>query len=173
MTSIKSKECFSGPLDNNFSMDELYTYFRENIQNKDMSINGMKINFFDTLNITGTVMYAESFHHITTKRNNNSGIREPEDRRFYINHIVPMIENINECKTCSNSSCSKIKIWTAPYSNKIKRTKILYIGGNYNYMIILENDIKCKNQLNVITSYLGNEKWFLPKIMKEYNKYCK
>ena len=82
-----------------------------------------------------------------------------------------MINNVSNCNNCGNDKCSKIKIWTAPYNNRVNRTKLLYTNPNYNYLIILENDQKDKNQLNVVTSYLGNEPWFLSKTLKEYDKY--
>ena len=170
MTLIKTKECFDEPLDNTLSMDELYKYFTSNIQNQELKIENFKITFLKGLNIE--TMRAEAFYHITTKKDNR-GIRIEEERRFYINHIVPMIDNVNNCQSCDNNACSKIKIWTAPFNNRTNRTKLLYIGDNYNYLIILENDKKIKNQLNIVTSYLGNEPWFLDKILKEYNKYKK
>ena len=41
---------------------------------------------------------------------------------YFINYIVPMINNYLKCDTCNNINCNKIKIWTAPYKNT-KRTK--------------------------------------------------
>lgn len=162
------KQCLPSPLDYDMTTDELYNFFRNFVQSEILYIDGYKIVFYGGLDIR--TMYSEAFYHMSTKKN-GSGIRKFEERRFYINHIVPMIRHVKECESCTNYLCPKIKIWTVPYDNKTKRTKLLYVGDSYNYLIILETDLKNKNQLNVVTSYLGNEPWFLKKILKEYNKY--
>ena len=172
MTS-KTKECFEPPLNNNLTMDELYKYFSKEVQTQELYLFGNAVKFFSGLHITSTSMYPECFYHITTKKDKKTGLRIEEKRRFYINHIVPMIKHIEDCKNCDNDNCSKIKMWSKPHNNRITRTKLLYIGDTYNYMIILENDHKNKNQLNVVTSYLGNEEWFLKTTLAEYNKYKK
>lgn len=171
--TLKIKECFKSPLEDNLTIDDLYKYFTREIELQDLYLFGNSVNFFAGLHVENFGMYPEAFHHITTKKDKTTGIRIPEERRFYINHIVPMIRNVSECNTCNNIECSKIKVWTKPVDNRTKRTKLLYIGDGYNYMIILENDHKRKNNLNVVTSYLGNESWFLKKNLEEYDKYKK
>lgn len=170
---LKTKTCFPNRLKDSLKLDELYNYFVKEIQSQDLYLYGNSVKFLSGLHITSLKMYPKAFHHITTKKNKETGIRVPEERRFYINHIVPMIRHVSECQDCINSKCSKIKIWTKPHNNRTKRTKLLYIADNYNYMIVLENDYKIKNQLNIVTSYLGNEDWFLKKTLKEYEKYKK
>lgn len=174
MISTEIKKCFKGPLDNTLSLEELYKYFKSEVQSnvEMLKIGNNIVKFYSGLYVSSTEMYSEAFHHVTTKRNNR-GIREPEERRFYINHIVPMIEHLSECKNCNNKDCFKIKLWTAPYNNKIKRTKILYICEDYNYLIILENDKIRKNQLNIVTSYLAMEEGSKKSLLEEYEKYKK
>ena len=172
MTS-KTKTCFPSKLEDSLELEELYNYFSKEIQSQDLYLYGNNVKFFLGLHVTSSEMYPEALHHITTKKDKKTGIRTPEERRFYINHIVPMIRHVHECKDCTNIECVKIKIWTKPHNNRTIRTKLLYIGDNYNYMIILENDHKRRNELNVVTSYLGNEKGFLKKTLEEYQKYKK
>ena len=170
--TLTTRKCFEPPL-NNFTMDELFIYFQTEVRNQKMCLYGNTVKFLEGLHVTSTEMYPECFHHVTTKKDKKTGIRNPEERRFYINHIVPMLKHVEECKNCDNEECSKIKMWIKPHNNRVKRTKLLYIADNYSYMVILEPDHKIKNQFNIVTSYLGNESWFLKQTLEEYEKYKK
>lgn len=92
-----------------------------------------------------------------------------EPRAYFINYIVPMINNYQKCSTCDDLECKKIKIWTAPYNNT-KRTKLLFNDDLYSYIIILENK---KNDMYIVSSYLIDEPRYLKKVLAEYEKYKK
>ncbi len=168
MISVKSKNCLNGPLPYTITDDELYDYFIKNIYYGDLKINGMNIKVFTTP-IEDNKM--QGYFHLTTKTKKDFGIkiRMKEKRAYFINYIVPMINNYLKCSNCENTECSKIKIWTAPYKNT-KRTKLLYSDEQYSYIIILE---KNKNDMYLISSYLIDEPGYLEKVLKEYNRYKK
>lgn len=169
--TLKTDQCLPSPLNNNLSLDELYNYYRNNVENQKVYLNGNLVKFFSGLRISSTEIYPEAFHHITTKKDKTNGIRVPEERRFYINYIVPMIKNYESCNNCGNKRCLNLKMWTKTYTNRKKRVMLLYSKEDFNYMVVLEYDHKKKNELNVITSYLANEKWFIKKANKDYEKY--
>lgn len=161
-------KCIDGPLSEYTTDDELYNYFIQNIHFGDLKINGMKIKVFTTPFEDNRM---QGYFHLTTKTQKQFGIkiRMKEPRAYFINYIAPMINNYLKCKTCDNSECNKIKIWTAPYKNT-KRTKLLYNDEKYSYIIILE---KNKNDMYIISSYLIDEPGYLEKVLKEYEKYKK
>lgn len=168
MITLKKTKCIEGPLSNKISDDELYHYFIKNIYQADLKINGTKVKVFTTPVEDNKI---QGYFHLTTKTQKqfNVKIRMKEPRAYFINHIVPMINNFLSCNECDNEKCGKIKIWTAPYK-KTKRTKLLYIEDNYSYIIILE---KNKNDMYIISSYLIDEPGYLDNVLKEYNKYKK
>ena len=168
MILTKIKNCFNGPLSNSLTDDELYKYFLDNIYNGNLKIFGMDIKTFTTP-IEDNRM--QGFFHLTTKTKKNFGIkiRMKEDRAYFINYVVLMINNFENCKNCSNIDCNKIKVWTAPYKGT-KRIKLLYTDDNYSYIVILERK---KNCVYIVTSYLIDEPGYLDKILKEYEKYKK
>lgn len=168
MNLTKNKCEIDGPISSSITDDELYSYFLKNIYQNNLQINGMKIKVFTTPFEDNRM---QGFFHLTTKTQKKFGIkiRMKEKRAYFINHIAPMISNYQNCALCSNIDCNKIKIWTAPYKNT-KRTKLLYSGKSYNYLIILE---KNKNDLYLITSYLVDEPNYLKKILAEYDLYKK
>ena len=161
-------KCIDGPLPKETTDDELYNYFIQNIYYGDLKINGMKIKVFTTPFEDNRM---QGYFHLTTKTQKQFGIkiRMKEPRAYFINYIVPMINNYLKCDSCNNINCDRIKIWTAPYKNT-KRTKLLYSDKNYSYIIILE---KNKNDMYIISSYLIDEPGYLNKIIKEYEKYKK
>lgn len=161
MTSIKNKCNLDGPLLNTTTDKELYDYFIKNIYYGDLKINGMKIKVFTTPFEDNKM---QVFFHLTTKTQKKLGmkIRMKEARAYFINYIVPMINNYLKCS-------SKIKIWTAPFKNT-KRTKPLYSDEKYSYIIILEQN---KNDMYIVSSYLIDEPGYLEKVLKEYEKYKK
>lgn len=168
MISVEIKKCFDGPLSETTTDEELYNYFLKYIYQGDLKLHGSNIKVFTTPVVDGKM---QGFFHITTKvqKQFNMKIRMKEPRAFFINHIPKMIGNFEKCSTCQNNECQKIKVWTAPYKNT-KRTKLLYISEEYNYIIILEQK---KNDWYLITSYLIEEKDYFRKILREYNKYKK
>lgn len=168
MTLTRNKCGLNIPLPDSTTDDELYRYFIQNIYHGDLKINGMKVSVFTTPFEDNRM---QGFFHLTTKTQKKLGIkiRMKEPRAFFINYIVPMINNYSKCKDCNDSNCTKIKVWTAPYKNT-KRTKLLYSDKLYSYIIILE---KKKNEMFIISSYLIDEPGYLDKILKEYNKYKK
>lgn len=168
MISIKNKCGLNGPLPETTTDDELYDYFIKNIYDGNLKINGMKIKVFTTPFEDNRM---QVFFHLTTKTQKRLGmkIRVKEYRAYFINYIVPMINNYLKCPVCDDSECSKIKVWTAPYKNT-KRTKLLYSDDLYSYIIILE---KNKNDMYIISSYLIDEPGYLENVLEEYNKYKK
>lgn len=52
-----------------------------------------------------------------------------ETRAYFINYIVPMINNYLKCSSCDDLICNKIKIWTA----------LLKIQGELNWYIAMIN----------------------------------
>lgn len=168
MTLTKNKCGLNIPLPNTMTDDELYSYFVKNIYHGNLKINGMNVKVFTTPFEDNRM---QGFFHLTTKTKKNFGIkiRMREQRAYFINYIVPMINNYSKCKTCDDNNCSKIKIWTAPYKNT-KRTKILYSNHYHSYIIILEQK---KNDMFIISSYLIDEPGYLNKVLKEYYKYQK
>ena len=137
---------------------------KENI----VKINGMNIKVFTTPFEDNRM---QGFFHLTTKTQKNLGIkiRMKELRAYFINYIVPMINNYLKCSTCEDYGCKKIKIWTTPYKNT-KRTKLLFSDELYSYIIILE---KIKNDMYIVSSYLIDEPGYLNKVLAEYEKYKK
>ena len=137
---------------------------KENI----VKINGMNIKVFTTPFEDNRM---QGFFHLTTKTQKNLGIkiRMKEPRAYFINYIVPMINNYLKCSTCEDYGCKKIKIWTTPYKNT-KRTKLLFSDELYSYIIILE---KIKNDMYIVSSYLIDEPGYLNKVLAEYEKYKK
>ena len=160
--------CINGPLPKTTTDDELYNYFIQYIYNGNLKINGMNIKVFTTPFEDNKM---QGYFHLTTKTQKQFGIkiRMKEERAYFINYIVPMINNYKNCNTCKNEDCNKIKIWTAPYKNTT-RTKLLYSDEIYSYIIILERN---KNNMYIISSYLIDEPRYLKKILKEYDKYKK
>ena len=168
MTSIKNKCNLDGPLPITTTDEELYDYFIKNIYYGDLKINGMKIKVFTTPFEDNKM---QGFFHLTTKTQKKLGmkIRMKEARAYFINYIVPMINNYLKCSSCDDLNCNKIKIWTAPFKNT-KRTKLLYSDDKYSYIIILEQN---KNDMYIVSSYLIDEPGYLEKVLKEYDKYKK
>ena len=168
MTSIKNKCNLDGPLPNTTTDEKLYDYFIKNIYYGDLKINGMKIKVFTTPFEDNKM---QGFFHLTTKTQKKLGIkiRMKEARAYFINYIVPMINNYLKCSSCDDLNCNKIKIWTAPFKNT-KRTKLLYSDEKYSYIIILEQN---KNDMYIVSSYLIDEPGYLEKVLKEYEKYKK
>ena len=168
MILTKNKCGLNGPLPEPTTDDELYDYFIKNIYDGDLKMDGMKIKVF-TSPVEDNKM--QGFFHLTTKTQKKYGIkiRMKEHRAYFINYIVPMINNYFKCANCDDFNCSKIKKWTAPYKNT-KRTKLLYSNNLYSYIIILE---KNKNDMYIVTSYLIDEPGYLQNILDEYNKYKK
>lgn len=123
MTLVKNKCCLNGPLPYTTTDDELYDYFIKNIYYGDLKINGMKIKVFTTPVEDNRI---QGYFHLTTKTKKDFGIkiRMKEKRAYFINYIVPMINNYLRCSDCKNLECNKIKVWTAPYKNT-KRNKII------------------------------------------------
>lgn len=160
--------CIDGPLSNEITDEELYDYFIKNIYYGNLKINGMPIKVFTTPFEDNKM---QGYFHLTTKNQKKFGIkiRMKEPRAYFINYIVPMINNYLKCNTCDNINCNKIKVWTAPHNNT-KRTKLLYSDEIYSYIIILEQK---KNCMYIVTSYLIDEPSYLNKVIKEYNKYKK
>lgn len=160
------KTCFTGPLPETTTDEELYKYFLDNIYKGNLKIFGTPISFFTTPIEDNKI---QSYFHLTTKTQNTYGIkiRMKESRAYFINYVSIMLNNFENCKNCENTKCNKIKIWTAPYKN-IKRTKLLYTDEYYSYIIILERK---KKEIYLVTSYLIDEPHYLDKILKEYNKY--
>ena len=158
----------NGPLSEKTTDDELYDYFIKNIYYGNLKINGMNIKVFTTPFEDNRM---QGFFHLTTKTQKNLGfkIRMKETRAYFINYIVPMINNYQKCSTCEDLECKKIKIWTAPYKNT-KRTKLLFSDELYSYIIILE---KNKNDMYIVSSYLIDEPGYLNKVLSEYEKYKK
>lgn len=165
---LNNKCGINGPLSEKTTDDELYDYFIKNIYYGNLKINGMNIKVFTTPFEDNRM---QGFFHITTKTQKNLGIkiRMKEPRAYFINYIVPMINNYRKCSTCEDSGCIKIKIWTAPYKNT-KRTKLLFSDELYSYIIILE---KIKNDMYIVSSYLIDEPGYLNKVLAEYEKYKK
>lgn len=166
---ISNNKCgLNEPLSNNISDEELYDYFIKNIYYGNLKINGMNIKVFTTPFEDNRM---QGFFHLTTKTQKQFGIkiRMKEPRAYFINFIVPMINNYLKCKNCDDINCNKIKIWTAPFKNT-KRTKLLFSNNKYSYIIILEQN---KKDMYIISSYLIDEPGYLNKILKEYNKYKK
>ena len=164
-----SNKCgLNGPLSEKTTDDELYNYFIKNIYYGNLKINGMNIKVFTTPFEDNKM---QGFFHLTTKTKKNLGfkIRMKEPRAYFINYIVPMINNYQKCSNCKELGCKKIKIWTAPYKNT-KRTKLLFNDDLYSYIIILE---KNKEDMYIVSSYLIDEPGYLNKILKEYEKYKK
>ena len=168
MIVTKMINCIDGPLPESTTDDELYNYFIENIYNGELKLNGMNIKVFTTPFEDNKM---QGYFHLTTKTQKQFGIkiRMKEKRAYFINYIVPMINNYLNCTTCDNNKCNKIKIWTAPYKNK-RRTKLLYTDNKYSYVIILERN---KDIMYLISSYLIDEPGYLKKMLKEYDKYKK
>ena len=159
--------CLTKPLPRTMTDDELYDYFIKNIYYGNLRLNGMDVKVFTKPFIDNRI---QGYFHLTTRTEKKLGyiIRLKEERAYFINHIVPMINNYMKCNKCSNIDCNKIKIWIAPYKNT-KRIKLLY-SNDYNYIIILEQK---KNEVYIISSYLIDEPGYLNNILKEYNKYKK
>lgn len=168
MTSTKINQCINGPLNNKITDDELYDYFLKNIYHGYLKIHGMRVKVFTTPFEDNKM---QGYFHLTTKTQKQFGIkiRMKEPRALFINYVNPMISNFQNCNSCENISCPKIKIWTAPYKNT-KRTKLLFSDDNYSYIIILE---KNKNEMFIISSYLIDESGYLNNVLKEYEKYKK
>lgn len=168
MILTETKCCFDGPLPQNFTDDDLYKYFLDNIYCGNLKIYGMNIKVFTTP-IEDNRM--QGFFHLTTRTQKSIGfkIRMKEPRAYFINYVPTMINNYEKCNDCINDKCNKIKIWTAPYNNT-KRTKLLYTDNKYSYIIILERK---KNEMYIVTSYLIDEPHYLAKVLKEYEKYKK
>lgn len=165
---LNNKCGLNGPLSEKTTDDELYNYFIKNIYYGNLKINGMNIKVFTTPFEDNRM---QGFFHLTTKTQKNLGfkIRMKEPRAYFINYIVPMINNYRNCSKCDDLECKKIKIWTAPYKNT-KRTKLLFSDDLYSYIIILE---KNKNDMYIVSSYLINEPGYLNKVLAEYEKYKK
>ena len=165
---LNNKCGINGPLPETTTDDELYNYFIKNIYYGNLKIEGMNIKVFTTPFEDNKM---QGFFHLTTKTQKKFvyKIRMKEKRAFFINYIVPMINNYKKCPTCDDFECKKIKIWTANYK-KTKRIKLLYNDNLYSYIIILE---KNKNDLYMITSYLIDEPGYLDKVLAEYEKYKK
>lgn len=168
MTLTTITKCFNEPLPKTYTDDELYNFFLTNICYGNLKINGMNIKVFTTP-IEDNRM--QGYFHLTTKTKKQFGIkiRMKEERAYFINYVPIMINNYMNCKTCNNTECNKIKIWTAPYKGT-KRTKLLYSDDQYSYIITLEQN---KNDMYIVTSYLIDEPHYLEKILKEYNTYKK
>lgn len=160
--------CINGPLPLTLTDEELYNYFIKEVFHKKLFFNNMPIKFFTT---PVEVNKIQGYFHLTTKYKKNFGIkiRMKEKRAYFINYIVPMINNSNTCSNCTVSNCTKIKVWNVPHKDT-KRTKLLYYDDNYAYIIILEQK---KNEYYVISSFLIDEPGYLNKILSEYQKYKK
>lgn len=162
---LNNKCGLNGPLSTNTTDDELYNYFIKNIYYGNLKINGMNIKVFTTPFEDNKM---QGYFHLTTKTQKKLGlkIRMKEPKAYFINYIVPMINNYQKCSTCDDLKCKKIKIWTALHKNT-KRTKLLFTDDKYSYIIILE---KNKNDMYIISSYLIDEPGYLEKILTEYEK---
>ena len=168
MILTKNKCGLNGPLSSTTTDDELYDYFIQNIYYGDLKINGMNIKVFTTPFEDNRM---QGFFHLTTKTQKKFGmkIRMKEPRAYFINYVVPMINNYVKCPTCDDLDCGKIKIWSAPYK-MTKRTKLLYSDEQYSYIIILE---KKNKDMYIVSSYLIDEPGYLEKVLEEYEKYKK
>ena len=165
MKLIKNKCGLNGPLPESTTDDELYNYFIKNIYDGNLKIDGKNIKVFTTP-IEDNRM--QGYFHLTTKTQKQFGIkmRMKEFRAYFINYVVPMINNYANCSNCDDLKCSKIKKWTVQHKDK-KRTKLLYSDDLYSYIIILENS---KNDMFLVTSYLIDEPGYLKKVLKEYEE---
>ncbi len=109
----------------------------------------------------------QGFFHVISEKDKTLGLRlYKEDRIKYVPYIAEIIKNYNKCKTCSNKTCLKIKIWSAPYKGKIERIKLYYEQDNY--IVILE---KRSNYYQLVSAYVVDRKDRKEDILKEYNKY--
>lgn len=89
---LNNKCGINGPLPETTTDDELYNYFIKNIYYGNLKIEGMNIKVFTTPFEDNKM---QGFFHLTTKTQKKFGykIRMKEKRAFFINYIVPMINN--------------------------------------------------------------------------------
>lgn len=164
---VNNEKCIISPFSKTISDDELYDFFVNNIWYGNLYFDGYLIRIFESPVVDGKV---QGYFHLTTRveKRFNMKLRLNEDRRYYINHVKFMIENYKKCENCIVDDCLKIKHWTIQYKDR-KRIKLLYCTESYSYLIVLE---KKKNEIYIVTSFLIDDKHYLSKILKEYEK-CK
>ena len=158
--------CLPEPLFD-YNQTQLYNYYIENIASKEIKFYGNQVRFFDTPVVDG---YQQGFHHISTKENKKLKIRIFEQRAYYINWVIPVIENVSFCLECEHVTCPKICIWSG-VKKGIKRKKLLVEEDEFAYLIILEMK---KNIWYVITGFLidksnDHDSHYLNAILLEYN----
>lgn len=145
--------------------DRAYKIFKKEIIDDNIIFKGKEVKTREYPIIDNKV---QSFFHIISEEN-KKGIKmrlyKPERVRR-IPYISKMIENYNECQTCNNNRCSKIKVWTAPYKGKISRTKLFLEDDDY--IIILEER---NNYYLLISAYVVDRPDRKTDLLKEYNKY--
>lgn len=164
--------CLPNPLVK-YTEEQLYNYYVKNMASKDIRYCGNQIHFFDTPVIDG---HEQGFHHISTKTDKKLKMRFLEERAYYINWVIPIIENASLCSNCDNMDCSKIYVWDG-IKKGIKRKKFLVEEKNVAYLIILEQKREKRNRWYIITAFLINKQnkndiHYLSDILEEYHNFA-
>lgn len=141
-----------------------YNIYKKEIVDSILNFKGKKVITREYPIEDGKV---QSFFHIISEQNKNGlKIRLYKNERVkFIPYISEIIKNYYKCENCIES-CSKIKVWSAPYKNKIYRTK-LYLEDE-DYIIILEER---KEYYLLISAYVVDRLDRKEDLLKEYNKY--
>lgn len=143
--------------------DRAYIIFKNSLMDSDIKFKNIPVKVrelpFEDNKVQG-------FFHVISELDKKLKIRLYKDERVkYIPYISKMITEYDKCNTCYNN-CSKIKVWTAPYSGKIERTKFYFEKDNY--IVILE---KRPNYYQLVSAYVVDREDRKLDILKEYNKY--
>lgn len=143
--------------------DRAYIIFKKSLIDSNIMYNNLPIKVrelpFEDNKVQG-------FFHVISELDKKLGIRMyKEERVKYIPFISKMITEYDKCNTCSNK-CTKIKVWTAPYKNKVNRIKFYF--EEENYIVILE---KRPNYYQLVSAYVVDREDRKIDILKEYNKY--
>lgn len=144
--------------------DRAYKIFKKEIIDGKLSFRGKEVKTRDYPIIDNK---AQSFFHIISEENKKGMIIRiyKQERVRFIPYISEMIKNYNECQTCNNT-CSKIKVWSAPYKRNVIRTKLFLVDEDY--IIILEER---KVYYLLVSAYVVDRPDRKIDLLKEYNKY--